>query len=68
MTWVVCPSEIFMEFLEMNPKTDIEVLTMSIAQNAYVLNKKINNWKLARSNTEVAFLLKEGMNCKFSHL
>ena len=63
MTWVICLSEIFTEFSEMNPKTDIEVLTMSIAQNAYVLNKKINNWKLARSNTEVAFLLKEGMNC-----
>ena len=47
----------------MNPKTDIEVLTMSIAQNAYLLNKKINNWKLARSKTEVAFLLKEGVNC-----
>ena len=24
--------------------------------------KKLNNWKLARSKTEVAFLLKEGVN------
>ena len=63
LTWVICLSEIFTEFSQMNPKTDIEVLTMSIAQNAYVLNKKINNWKLARSKTEVAFLLKEGVNC-----
>ncbi len=63
MTWVVCPSEIFTEFSKMNPKIHIEVLTMSIAQNAYVLNKKINNLKLARSKTEVAFLLKEGLNC-----
>ena len=63
MTWVICLSEIFTEFLELNPKTDIEILTMSIAQNAYVLNKKFTNWKLARSKTEVAFLLKEGVNC-----
>ena len=63
MTWVICLSEIFKEFSEMNPETDIEVLTMSVAQNAYVLNKKINDWKLARSKTEVAFLLKEGLNC-----
>ncbi len=63
MTWVICLSEIFKEFSEMNPETDIEVLTMSVAQNAYVLNKKINDWKLARSKTEVAFLLKEGVNC-----
>ncbi len=63
MTWVICLSEIFDEFSEMNPETDIEVLTMSVAQNAYVLNKKINDWKLARSKTEVAFLLKEGVNC-----
>ncbi len=63
MTWVICVSEIFTEFSEMNPKTDIEVLTMSIAQNAYILNKKFNNWKLARSKTEVAFLLKDGINC-----
>ena len=63
LTWVICLPEIFTEFSQMNPKTDIEVLTMSIAQNAYVLNKKINNWKLARSKTEAAFLLKEGVNC-----
>ncbi len=63
MTWVVCLSEIFTEFSKMNPEIDIEVLTMSIAQNAYMLNKKINNLKLARSKTEVAFLLKEGVNC-----
>ena len=63
MTWVICVSEIFTEFLKLNPKNDIEILKMSIAQNAYVLNRKFTNWKLARSKTEVAFLLKEGINC-----
>ena len=63
MTWVICLSEIYQEFSEMNPETDIEILTMAVAQNAYMLNKKINNLKLARSKTEVAFLLKEGVNC-----
>ena len=63
MTWIICLSEIFTEFSKMNPETDIEILIMSIAQNAYMLNKKFNDWKLARSKTEVAFLLKEGVNC-----
>ena len=63
MTWVVCLSEIFTEFSEMNPENHIEILKMSIAQNAYMLNKKFISWKLARSKTEVAFLLKEGVNC-----
>ncbi len=63
MTWVICLSEIFSEFSEMNPETDIEILIMSIAQNSYLLNKKFKNWKLARSKTEVIFLLKEGVNC-----
>ena len=63
MTWVICLSEIFTEFSEMDPENNIEIITMSIAQNAYMLNKKLNNWKLARSKTEVAFLLKEGVNC-----
>ncbi len=63
MTWVICVSEIFSEFSEMKPENHIEILRMSVAQNAYMLNKKINNWKLARSKTEVAFLLKEGVNC-----
>ena len=63
MTWVVCLSEIFTEFSEMNPESHIEILKMSIAQNAYMLNKKFHSWKLARSKTEVAFLLKEGVNC-----
>ena len=63
MTWVICLSEIFKEFSEMSTETDIEVLTMSIAQNAYMLNKKYKYWKLARSKTEVGFLLKEGLNC-----
>ena len=63
MTWVICPSEIFTEFSKMNPQSDIEIMTMSIAQNAYMLNRKFNNWKLARSKTEIAFLLKEGVNC-----
>ena len=56
-------SEIYKEFSEMSPETDIEILTMSIAQNAYVLNKKLKDLKLARSKTEVAFLLKQGVNC-----
>ena len=63
MTWVICLSEIFTEFSEMNPENHIEILKMSIAQNAYMLNKKFSSWKLARSKTEVAFLLKEGVNC-----
>ena len=63
MTWVICLSEIYEEFSEMNPETDIEILTMSVAQNAYMLSKKLKNLKLARSKTEVAFLLKEGVNC-----
>ena len=63
MTWVICLSEIYKDFSEMNPQTDIEILTMSVAQNAYMLNKKFKNLKLARSKTEVAFLLKEGVNC-----
>ena len=63
MTCVVCLSEIFTEFSEMNPESHIEILKMSIAQNAYMLNKKFHSWKLARSKTEVAFLLKEGVNC-----
>ena len=63
MTWVVCLSEIFTEFSEMNPENHIEILKMSIAQNAYMLNKKFSSWKLARSKTEVAYLLKEGVNC-----
>ena len=63
MTWVICLSEIYQEFSEMNPETDIEILTMAVAQNAYMLNKKFINLKLARSKTEVAFLLKEGVNC-----
>ena len=37
--------------------------TMSVAQNAHMLNKKFKNLKLARSKTEIAFLLKEGVNC-----
>ena len=45
MTWVICLSEIFTEFSEMNPENHIEILKMSIAQNAYMLNKKFNNWK-----------------------
>ena len=63
MTWVICLSEIYKEFSEMNLETDIEILTMSVAQNAYMLSKKFKNLKLARSKTEVAFLLKEGVNC-----
>ena len=63
MTWVICLTEIFKEFSEMDPETDIEILKMSVAQNAYMLNKKFKNLKLARSRTEVAFLLKEGVNC-----
>ena len=63
MTWVICLSEIYQEFSEMNPETDIEILTMAVAQNAYMLNKKFTNLKLARSKTEVAFLLKERVNC-----
>ena len=63
MTWVISLSEIFTEFLDLDPASDVEILKMSIAQNAYILNKKLNNWKLARSMTEVAFLLKEGINC-----
>ena len=63
MTWVISLSEIFSEFSDLDPESDIEILKMSIAQNAYMLNKKLNNWKLARSMTEVAFLLKEGKNC-----
>ena len=63
MTWVICLSEIFSEFSKMNPENHIEILKMSISQNAYMLNKKFNKWKLARSKTEVAFLLKEGINC-----
>ena len=63
MTWVISLSEIFKEFSDLDPEHDIEILKMSIAQNAYILNKKLNNWKLARSMTEVAFLLKEGINC-----
>ena len=63
MTWVICLSEIYKQFSEMNPETDIEILTMSVAQNAYVLNKKFKDLKLARSKTEVAFLLKEGVSC-----
>lgn len=63
MTWVISLSEIFTEFLNFDPGSDVEILKMSIAQNAYKLNKKLNNWKLARSMTEVAFLLKEGINC-----
>ena len=63
MTWVICPSEIYKEFSEMNPNTDFEILTMSVAQNAYMLNKKFKSLELARSKTEVAFLLKEGVNC-----
>ena len=63
MTWVICPSEIYKEFSEMDPETDIEILRMAVAQNAYMLNKKFINLKLARSKTEVAFLLKEGVNC-----
>ncbi len=63
MTWVICLSEIYQEFSEMNPETDFEILTMSVAQNAYMLNKKFINLKLARSKTEAAFLLKEGINC-----
>ncbi|MFL2800386.1 MAG: dihydroneopterin aldolase [Paracoccaceae bacterium] len=63
MTWVISLSEIFTEFLNLDPESDIEILKMSIAQNAYILNKKLNDWKLARSMTEVAFLLKEGINC-----
>ncbi len=62
-TWVICLPEIFKEFCEMNPETDIEILKMSVAQNAYMLNKKFKNLKLARSRTEVAFLLKKGVNC-----
>ena len=63
MTWVICLSEIYKEFSEMNPENDIEILTMSVAQNAHMLNKKFKNLKLARSKTEIAFLLKEGVNC-----
>jgi NhaP-type Na+/H+ and K+/H+ antiporter len=63
MTWVICLSEIFTEFSELNPENHIEILKMSIAQNAYLLNKKLNNLKLARSKTEVVFLLKKGKNC-----
>ena len=63
MTWVICLSEIYQEFSDMNPETDIEILTMAVAQNAYMLNKKFTNLKLARSKTEVAFLLKERVNC-----
>ena len=63
MTWVICLSEIFIEFSKMNPENHIEILKMAIAQNAYMLNKKFNNLKLARSKTEVVFLLKEGKSC-----
>ena len=63
MTWVIFLPEIYKEFSEMNPVTDIEILTMAIAQNAYMLNKELKNLKLARSKTEVAFLLKGGVNC-----
>ena len=63
MTWVICLSEVFKEFSEMNPENHIEILKMSIAQNAYMVKNKINNLKLARSKTEVVFLLKKGKSC-----
>ena len=63
MTWVICLSEVFKEFSEMNPENHIEILKMSIAQNAYTVKNKINNLKLARSKTEVVFLLKKGKSC-----
>ena len=52
MTWVICPSEIYKEFTEMSPETDSEILTMSVAQNAYVLNKEFKNLKLAERSAE----------------
>ena len=63
MTWVICLSEISTEFSEMKPENHIEILKMSIAQNAYMLKNKFNNLKLARSKTEVVFLLKKGKSC-----
>ena len=63
MTWVICLPEIFTEFSEMDAENNIGILKMSIAQNAYLLNQKFKNLKLARSKTEVVFLLKEGKNC-----
>ena len=49
--------------LKMNPENHVEILKMSIAQNAYMLKNKFNNLKLARSKTEVVFLLKKGKSC-----
>ena len=42
MIWLA----IYKEFSEMSPETDIEILTMSVAQNAYMLSKKLKNLKL----------------------
>ena len=62
--WVVCFSEIFKSFLKYNDdNNDIKIRLMAISQSAIKFQGFYPKWPLARSKTEVSFLLKNDASC-----
>ena len=63
-SWVVCFSEIFDIFLKYSgDPNDLKIRLMAISQSAIKFQGLYPEWPLARSMTEVSFLLKNSNSC-----
>ena len=63
-SWVICFSEIFDRFLQYTGNTnDLKIRLMAISQSAIKFQGEHPEWPLARSITEVSFLLKNKNSC-----
>ncbi len=63
-SWVICFSEIFDRFLKYSGDVnDLKIRLMAISQSAIKFQGKNPQWPLARSMTEVSFLLKNRESC-----
>ena len=63
-SWVICFSEIFDIFLQYTGNTnDLKIRLMAISQSAIKFQGLHPEWPLARSMTEVSFLLKNKNSC-----
>lgn len=63
-SWVICFSEIFDIFLKYNgDANDLKIRLMAISQSAIKFQGEHPEWPLARSMTEVSFLLKNKNSC-----
>ena len=63
-SWVICFSEIFDRFLKYTGNTnDLKIRLMAISQSAIKFQGAHPEWPLARSMTEVSFLLKNKNSC-----